>query len=644
MRDQIELEKLIIEKNTQYREGKPTITDPEYDFLIQELKINYPTSYLLKKAILEEAPISRKEKLPIPMYSLEQVSTMEELRQWIRKNHLENELVVLTPKLDGNSICTFEDILGLKAWTRGDGEFGQNCNEHFKIIKGTGSCTNDILDILKCYYGEAMISKDNFSKVKETHFKYKNTRNGIAGLLRRDEVSEALKFADYIRYGVENIKEEYFYSKIEQLELCNKFNKVSIPHQLFLGNNCLEENFGDFIEKTYKYWKEIFGFDIDGLVIDINSKDVRKQLGKEINKNPAYSRKIKFGWEEIKETEIIRIRWQVSKDGRLKPIAEIKPVDLAGGTVTNAQVYNAKWVYDKGLGGGVKIKIRRSGEIIPEIVEVINPIKNVLTIASRTINELIEQNIITSGEQITWDENQVNYILKKRTDEWLIQEMVFFFETMKLENFGEPSIRKLFNVGYRSIKHILELTNEQIMVIDGFGEITAKYLIEYFKKWKEEGVELFRYAAALNCFKGLGVKLLSQIPREYFFKGDWTYRNLEGIEGFKETRINAFIDGYKIWKYYFENLPIKVKEEEKEIATALIDEKFKGYKICFTQFRDKDLEQKIFAHCGEIVDGISKNTTHLVIKEKGKNTSKEAKALKLGINIITKEELEKIIS
>ena len=633
---QKELESLIIEKNNQYRNGFPTISDLEYDLLLKDLKERFPTSHLFKKSIIEEIPISRKEKLPIQMYSLEQISNVEELRQWIAKYNLEEELLIITPKLDGNSICTFEGELK-KCWTRGDGEYGQNCDKHFKRFS-----TSSIVLKNRYYYGEAMISKNNFSKVKELHPEYKNTRNGVAGLLKRDETSKALKFIDYIRYGVEDL-EKSITNKLDQLNNCNLINRWSIPYQKLFGKNCLEENFNKYIEETYQYWKTTLDFEIDGLVIDINNNKLRQKLGKEINGNPIYSKKIKFGWEEVKETVILKRRWQVSKDGKLKPIAEIEPIELAGATISNVTLYNAKYCFDKGLGKGVKVKVRRSGEVIPEIVEVINPILNALSIVLEIKKELIEQNIIIDEQQITWDKNQINYILKERTDEWLIQEIVFFFDIMKLENFGEPSIRKIFNCGFRSIKQILELNKEQIMQIDGFGEITANYLLKKFKEWKDEGVELYRYATALNCFKGLGVKLLSQIKREYFFVGTWIHSDLKNIEGFKEIRINAFIDGYKIWRYYLKNLPIKIKEPLK-LTIPSINGKFKGYKICFTQFRDKDLEQKILLHCGEVVSEVNKNTTHLILKEKGKMLSKEVKALKLGVSILTKEELENLIN
>ena len=118
------LEMDIVEANKMYREGNPCISDSKYDSLIDELKANYPNSPILKKAILEEAPKTRKRKLPILMASLEKVKSIEEINDWIKSIEGEDLIYIITPKYDGCSI--FRDEVSNLGITRGDGEYGQD--------------------------------------------------------------------------------------------------------------------------------------------------------------------------------------------------------------------------------------------------------------------------------------------------------------------------------------------------------------------------------------------------------------------------------------------------------------------------------------------------------------------------------------
>jgi len=130
---QAELERALIEYNEAYRQGEPLISDAEYDELMDTLKSMYPDSTLLNKAVIEAPKGSRKQKLPIPMFSLEKKKTIEELIKWGDSVGLSSEdKIVITPKYDGISLCVQE--LDGDCYTRGDGEVGQKSNEHLLYI------------------------------------------------------------------------------------------------------------------------------------------------------------------------------------------------------------------------------------------------------------------------------------------------------------------------------------------------------------------------------------------------------------------------------------------------------------------------------------------------------------------------------
>lgn len=154
------LEQDIIEYNYQYRDGNPIISDQLYDFLIERLKIEQPDSELLKSSVLEVAKENRKEKLPIPMYSLEKDKSVEEFQKHLSSNDLSNETeCVISGKLDGISLVV-DERNNKQAWTRGDGEVGQESTMHFDKMNRIDH--NDQRFVYS--YGEAILSKANWMK------------------------------------------------------------------------------------------------------------------------------------------------------------------------------------------------------------------------------------------------------------------------------------------------------------------------------------------------------------------------------------------------------------------------------------------------------------------------------------------------
>lgn len=134
MKTQQQLEEAIVQYNEEYRAGNPSISDAEYDALLEELKTRFPDSELVKKAIIEEAPVDRMEPLPIPMYSLDKKKNIEDIIKWVEEcvKYGEKSIVIM-PKYDGISLCV--DEYSGQAWTRGDGEMGQNSTDYKKLMR-----------------------------------------------------------------------------------------------------------------------------------------------------------------------------------------------------------------------------------------------------------------------------------------------------------------------------------------------------------------------------------------------------------------------------------------------------------------------------------------------------------------------------
>jgi DNA ligase (NAD+) len=621
-----DLEKEIINWEKAYREGKPLVSDKLFDEALETLKELRPDSFIFKEGILKQSQqVSRKEKLPIPMYSLNKVKSLDEVRKWLKSNNIsEDELLVITPKYDGISLLVDEYSLLINGcWTRGDGEYGQASTAHFTKIGQYIRFDSDNVGKNLISFGEAIMSNKNFEKYKD---KFANPRNMVAGLFNRDEVAKELIDVDYIRYG--SNKENL--DKRDQLIELNKINKVIVTFYILKFKDVTEE----FLNEIYKVWSQ--DYKIDGLVIDINDAFLRKNLGREENFNPKYARAYKNPeWSSGAEVKVLGITWQVSKQGKLKPVINIEPTEVGGVIIENVTGYNASYVFDNNIAEGSFIEIIRSGDVIPKHIKTLSYI-------SDNVEKLIDDSIVCPccNEQVKWDETFtelvcVNPVCKDKE----ISKLVHFFQVLEIEEFGEPSIRKIYESGFKTIENILSLDSNKITLIEGFGEKSANKLLKQFKNLKDIGVPLAKLLHALDVFEGvIGEKICQKI-----FDESIDYNNLDEIlkvEGVAERTADVFLKGLKIYIDFNKILGSSIKIKNISSPKILpIGNKYKGLNFCFTGCRPtKELEEEINKEGGSIISGVSKNTTHLVVKDlsdKTLSSNKAIKAKELNIVILT---------
>lgn len=629
------LEQDIIEYNKQYREGNPTISDQQFDYLMERLKREQPDSDLLKSGVLEVAKESRKEKLPIPMFSLEKDKSVEEFQKHLSSNGVSNETeCVISGKLDGISLVKDEGVfVTQKAWTRGDGEVGQESTIHFNKMNNKPSTEKHF-----CYsYGEAILSKANWNKhflgkiSPHTGKPYKSARNLVGGLLNADDARDELQYVDYIRYGLSNNRR-----KTEMLAICNTLNVVEFEYYICKAKDITE----DLLDKLYQEWSE--KYQIDGVVIDINDYKIRGELGRERNNNPKYARAIKLPkWGENAIVKVLGITWQVSKQGNLKPVINIEPTDIGGATISNVTAYNAKYLFDNHICVGSIIEITRSGDVIPKHL-------NTISYDEVEFKRMREEIACPScGGHVFWDETNTElFCINPDCRDRMISKLVHFFKTLEVEEFGEPTIIKVYDKGYKTPLDVLKISYKQLLSIDGFAEKSANKLFDQFNKLKNEGVSFAKLIHATDVMEGrLGSKIIQLILDNVGNPYNQKVENLITINGIADKTANIFICGMQVYyENYFGVIEgfITVKAE---IETEVLGDKFDGFKICFTGVRpSKEQEDLIKSQGGEIVSGVSKNTSHLVVKDlsaKTLSSGKSVTAKGLGIKILTLEELFK---
>jgi NAD-dependent DNA ligase len=611
-----QLKEQIIKANVAYRAGKPIMSDAKYDQLIEELQLLAPDDELLSKVGYDVADESRKERLPIEMASMNKIKSGEDINDWCRLKSIPNHsFVIITPKYDGLSLCV--DETNNSAWTRGDGTFGQKSNEHYNLIGNhlyedihtDGAAPMPFTHT----YGEVMMSKKTFIDKYANDFA--NPRNLVAGLLNSKEATESLKDCNYIKYGAIQSRNT-FQTKKQIIDELNSGQRVKVPYHICRISELSEEL---LISLFHEYSQE---YEIDGLIIEINDLNQQAVLGRETSSNnPVWARAFKHpSFEQSAETEIIGISWNISKQGYLKPTLHINPVKLDGVTVSNVTGNNARFVKDLGIGIGAKVIVKRSGMVIPIIADVLEPVEFQMP----------------DVPNIDWNENGVELVTLTETDEQKLKKNIAFFEILESDNVSEGVITQLWDAGYKTIADILKLTKEDLEKIDRFGKRKAKIVYDSIQK-SVTGVSLSKLQHATGLFKGLGSKKLALLEH---FDAKPTIDDVMSIEGFAEISAKTYVDTYDKFFDFIKDLPVTIQEK---IELEPVGSDLEGKQFVFTGVRRKDLEENIESRGGKIAGSVSKNTTHLIMKIVGSGSSKEKKAIELGVEIMTVEQLEKLL-
>ena len=603
-----DLVELIKEANKHYRLGTPIMSDVEYDNLISELSFIDPDNEILSKIGIEVSN-ERKSRLPIIMASMNKEKTIDDVIKWARLKSIElDELVTLTPKYDGLSLCVDEKTQN--CWTRGDGIFGQKSDEHYKLVQNKLENNKKF----KYTYGEVIMKKDTFLKKYSSDFA--NPRNLVAGLMNSKTIQNSLSDCFYIKYGA--VTTQAFKTKSEILEELNKNQKIQVPFIVTKISDLTDE----MMISLFKEWSK--EFEIDGIIVEVNNLQRQIEIGRdESTNNPKFALAFKSqSFEQCVETEIVQIDWSVSKNGSLKPVARLKPIKLDGVTISNVTCNNARFVKDLGLGPGAIVRIVRSGMVIPKVVDVITPV------------EFVQPTI--EGVKVDWNENGVELMTLTETDEQKLKKIVAFFEILEADNVSEGVITQLWDAGYKTIKDILLLTTSDLEKIDRFGKRKAKIVFDSIKK-SVTGVSLSKLQHATGIFKGLGSKKLALLED---FKTKPTINEVMSIDGFADISAKSYIDSYDEFFNFVKDLPITIAEKVEVIKTG---NDLDGKQFVFTGVRRADLESVIESRGGKIGSGVSKNTTHLVMKSIGSGSSKEKKAIELGVEVITVEQLEDLL-
>lgn len=584
------------EANEAYRKGAPIMSDKEFDQLTESLGDSAPVA--IGHSVESD---ERKTKLPYRMASMNKCKSIDELRTWLKSKGMPaNTEVVLSPKYDGISLLV--EHSQCKAYTRGDGEYGQISDDHYAHL-AKPSDSKGLASGLS--YGEAIMDRNIFME-KWSH-QFANARNLVAGMFNSKSPNiEILADIQYVPYGLVDT------------------DGSKKKHEVFLALGCpyrickLDETDETLFDELYGEWSK--NFELDGLIVELDDLETQAYLGRESNGNPSFARAFKSDrYVQSAVTKVTGITWNISKNGLYKPIVHVEPVVLDGVTVSNVTGNNARWVKNMGIGTGAQVKIKRSGMVIPCIEETLVRVEFV------------------APDNSKWNENEVELVTVEKTEDQTIMEIVSFFEIIGADGVAEGLVRQLWAFGYKNLFDYLNARVEDLVNCPGFGKKKAEAFCTSVRTALTE-CTYAKLMHASGCFgTSLGSKKLALL--EHFLEKP-TVEEVTKIDGFAETTANAFVNGWDDFETFKKNLnfvPTRTKNEP-------VHGHLSGKTFVFTGVRLPDMEKLIAEHGGTIGSSVSKNTTYLVCKERGSGSSKETKAESLGVAILTPDELKSLLS
>lgn len=623
--NKFQLEKELRLHNAKYRLGVPDISDAEYDALVERLRAIDPYNKWLRS--LEPAPVqsSRKRKLPIPMRSLNKVKSLTDLKKWMTTIPFTwDATVVITPKFDGLSLLV-DETGRPKAYSRGGAENeGQDCTAHYNALLPQSAAP----DGMNYSYGEFVFSRRNWIEnfqgrtSSETGVPYKSPRNTAAGLLNREQPSPEIALASFYRYGADEESLKSFKSYADFYDMvCAHWNQPNLSKTV-RAKDATEE----MLHECFKCWTgEYF---IDGLVIYVNDLSLWPVLGRhEGTGNPKYA--IAYKHPDFTESFITIVKdvaWRISKSGALKPVVNIEAVDTGDCTMENPTGYNARWIESKGIGKGAEILVTRSGGVIPKILSTLKPMPVQIPVVCPECGTQLEM----EGPEL--------YCTNPKCDGIRLAKITHFFRTVGVEDIGDEIIAKLFAKGYSSIKSILDISADEILRFDGFGDGIAEIIIREMKKIKK-GVELSTLMHASDCFKGIGrsksLKILDEWKGES--KDSWIHLGGEEIRKMIQESIGGpvtwqnFVAGIIPFQKFLADTGLRWYLKSEQAPTS---SKYAGCRVCFSGVRDVKLENEIRDGGGEVMSNVNRKTTHLIVADLSSSSSKITKARELGSVII----------
>ena len=650
-----ELIKLIEKANYDYYTlDNPTVTDREYDNWMSELidienrcpeikRADSPSEKIGGEVIDEFKKVEHKYQ----MFSIADVFNEAEIVAFDERVRKEfpNPSYVCELKIDGLAVSLiYEKGIFKSASTRGNGFIGEDITHNVKTIGSLPLRLNKDVDIE--VRGEIYMPIKSFNKLNEEREKngealFQNPRNAAAGSIRQlDSKIARSRNLDAFLYHVPDTDKKTHYEALMELK---ELGFIVNPNVRLVKN--IEEILDYINEWSLK--RDTLPYDIDGIVIKVNDIEMQKELGSTA-KYPKWVVAYKFPAEEVK-TKLIDIVCTVGRTGQVTPNAIFEPVKIMGSTIRRATLHNRDYINSKNLKIGDTIKVRKAGDVIPEVVSALESERN-----GTERDFVMPTNCPICGESLISSLSGIDLICPNELcPARNIESLIHFCDrkAMNIEGLGERIIEDFYNMKLiNSIVDIYKIKDkkEELIELEGFGDKSVNNLISNIENSKNNSLEKLLFGIGI---KGIGEKNAKLLAKNF--------HNIDNLIAASIEDINAIPDmgmvlASNIYNFFRDEDNMKLINDLKEIGLNMNylgdavkqNEKLLNKRIVVTgtlkNYSRDEVQELIEKNGGLWSSSVSKNTFAVVV---GDNPgSKYDKAKQLGITILTEEEFEEVIN
>lgn len=631
---------------------QPEIPDYEYDQKLrqlEELEKAYPqyASPLSPTQRVGGAPLEQFEKVQhaVPLESLQDVFSMEELAEFDAhlRESVPDPVYTVEPKVDGLSVALeYRDGLFYQGATRGDGVTGEDVTENLKTIRSIPmrleGAPSRLIVRGEVFMPKAVFLSLNQAREERGEALFANPRNAAAGSLRQlDPKIAAERQLDILIFNLQLAEGISFSTHSETLEYLKGLHFKVIPYSLCSDAATAQRLVAEIGENRGDY-----AFEIDGAVIKINSLETRRRLGSTA-KFPRWAAAFKYP-PEIKETVVQEIVVQVGRTGVLTPKAVVSPVRLAGTTVTNATLHNQDFITEKDIRVGDTVKIRKAGEIIPEIIEVDKSRR-----PETAVPYFLPETCPVCGAPVTRDEDGAAIrCTGAECPAQLSRNLAHFVsrDAMDIDGLGSAIVEQLIAAGMlRSPADLYFLEREKVEALDRMGDKSTDNLLRAIEKSKGNDLSRLLYAFGI---RQVGAKAAKVLARQF--------QSLEALQQATAEELTAVPD---IGAITADNLVRWFAQDQSKDLIARLKEagvnfrslqqpvgtSFAGKTFvltgALTRFTREAATEEIEKRGGKAASSVSKKTTYVVAGENA--GSKLKKAAELGVPVLSEEAFQAML-
>lgn len=565
---------------------------------------------------------------------------MEELTEFLTKvqEEVPEAAFSVEPKVDGLSVALeYIDGKFVRGATRGDGNVGEDVTENLKTIRSIPLTLENALSRL-IVRGEVYMPKKSFEKLNQRQEEagkplFANPRNAAAGSLRQlDSKIAASRGLDILVFNVQLCEGVTFESHSESLDYLKKLHFKVIPYKKLTSIEKIQAEVASINEN-----REKLPCDIDGAVIKLNDLAQRERLGATA-KFPRWAAAYKYP-PEIKPTVVEEIVVQVGRTGVLTPKAVVRPVHLAGTTVTNATLHNQDFISQRDIRIGDTVLIRKAGEIIPEILEV-----DLSKRPEGTQPYLLPAVCPICGGKVEKDEDGAFLRCTGAECPAQLSRNIAHFvsrDAMDIDGLGSAIVESLIEKGLiKSPADIYYLTMEDISSLWKSGKTAAKKLLAAIETSKQQDVSRLIYALGI---RQVGAKTGKVLAAQF---GSLDALMNASVEELNEVPDVGQVTAESIFDWFHSEQSRHMVERLREAGVnfeskrVITDSRFAGKTFVLTgalsKFTREEATEKIELLGGKASGSVSKKTSFVVVGENA--GSKERKARELGIPILTEDE------